>query len=1157
MLLDLYDACSEDDQADNLIPHERAVQQLLQSGSDDSHQGLLKMRKQICAFVVMMSSIIASETVDSEKELNGTSGTVAQQNYLARASSDTKICKEVSEISMLLLTRRGAQFRCQEGKTIWKSQKQLVSDFALCCQADHMSSSMQRAGTFVDSQFVTYKDGEDGGKAIPRRLLVTRIQLFYESIQRNSSFETPRRLRRLQQRNLVASHKLFTANTSMVAEFNEIEKVFDTSRFTSLDGYEGMVDGLFALSCHSNTQARAAGIGVVDYAVTRFGWLVRPRVPRLLSALTLKDDTLKGVYGIPSCSQLSNQLDNQGKRRRMAEVMKGVCSLLHVGRTVKELMASEKSRLSFVHTLCETDSVIAKFPTEEMQKMVHYYQGVFNPFRSKYYSLPRTNEKERTLHEQTLTYLLNVLRNEGSPASGIDKEDAAAPHWRRRLLAAWFLTCFTDYDDLRANSKDLCSQLWRLCFQLLENEVGQPLQRMALGLFGRLLSLALHDLPDEFCSLLKDNLKREDFCKVMAQALVYDHREDSSVGGGHDAQWSAGVEDLIRDAGRNVAPKSLFPFTRSGPSSGVFKMTHAQLVELMVVKAGVEGAHDTAKLLLFEAKVLAAAPPNEDQRNQQVTSAEIFAGVSRGLLLLFDDQVTSLYKSTLLPFLEEVVPKIPISIAGAYFDAFRFGIQFCDSKLFLPLTSWVIENVESSLWQSTGDDKDEGVVGSGDTNGQTSVGSEGFTLQSKYLYLASSLLVELDAYIGVQHTNPWYTSKLTKCQEKAKVNSEMVDSCKVEQEKLLRRLLLSVGHPYENCRDHIAGCLFRIYNCEKRRQPLNGTSQGSIVARMIVDRLAKAGEANGISSKERYNTLITARKFISYCIYLGDVKSDFGDLILPLLPMTFETLQTTVESQGEGQDEVDPALRALEAEVFKGYRYTVAEISVSCVLSYGNMGEINSVLDVVKSASKHQFWQVRQGAAHFLRCFEGCHKFLFSDDQASTARSIIASLLADERREVSSAAMSALTGILAATPDETVASLVDKYVGIASRSRIKKARLKKGESERDLTQEEVRAREEKEKQRTRNQQTSVFFLCAAILAEPYDTPPYAPVAIAAVSKHSFEKSAPLGVRDIVKKCCGEFKRTHMSDNWEVHRNVFSQEQLECLEDVVSTPHYYA
>lgn len=1156
MLLDLHDDTPED-HINILIPHEEAVQKLILSGSPESRDGLFKMRKQICAFVVMMSSIIASETVDSETELHGTPGPAVQQNYLARPSSDTKICKEVSEIAMLLLTRRGAQFRCQEGKTIWKAQKQLVCDFALSSQKDHMAAILQRAGSFVDSQFVAFKDGEDGGKATPRRLLVTRVQLFYEAIQRNSSFETPRRLRRLQQNNGTASKKLFSSNTSMESEFNEIEKIFDTSRARALDGYEGMLDGLFALSCHSNTQVRAAGIGVVDYAVTRFGWLIRSRVPRLLSALTLKDEDQKGIYGIPSCSLLSNQLDNQGKRRRMAEVMKGVCSLLGVGRTVKELMGSEKSRLSFVQTMCETDSVIAKFPTEEMQKMVHYYQSVFNPFRSKYYSLHRTNEKERVIHGQILSYLINVLRNDLPPSNGIDKEDAAAaPHWRRRLLVAWFLTCFTDYEDLRANRNGLCAQLWKLCFQLLEHEVGQPLQRMALGLFGRLLSLALHDLPDEFCASLKNNLKREDFCKVMINALVHDHREDSSVGGGHDAQWSAGVEDLIRDAGRNVAPKSLFPFTRSSQSSGVFKATHAQLVELMVLKAGAEGARDTSLFLLAEARVLAAAPPNEDQRNQQVTSAEIFAGVSRGLLSLFEGDVTSLYKSILLPFLEEVIPKIPISIAGAFFDAFRFGIQFCDSARFLPLTSWVVENVESSLWQSTSEDKDESMVGSGENNGPASVGSEGFTLQSKYLYLASALLVELDAYIGGRAMYPWYTSKLTRTLANAEPFILMQPSWMVEQEKLLNRLLSSVGHPYENCRDHIAGCLFRIYNCEKRRLPLDSSaSQKSRVAKMIVDRLAKSGDSSGVSSKERYNALITARKFISYCIFLGDVKRDFCDIVLPLLPMTFETLQTTVESQGEGQEDVDPALRALEAEVFKGYRYTVAEISVSCVLSHGRSDDLSQVLLVVKAASNHQFWQVRQGAAHFLRCFEGCHKFLFSDQQSSTARSIIASLLADERREVSSAAMSALTGILAATPDETVASLVEKYVAIAGRSRIKKTR--KGLSEQKLTDEEERLREEKEKKRSRNQQTSVFFLCAAILAEPYDTPPYAPVAIAAVSKHSFEKSAPLGVRDIVKKCCGEFKRTHMSDNWELHRNVFSQEQLECLEDVVSTPHYYA
>jgi Domain of unknown function (DUF3437) len=1106
----------------------------------------------------VMCSIIASETIDSDVD---TSVTGLQQTFLARISSDTKICKEIAEIAMLLLTRRGAQFRCQEGKTIWKAQKQLVCDFALSSQADHMSGVLQRAGAFLSSQFVALKDGEDGGKAIPRRLLVTRVQLFYEAIQRSSSFETPRRLRILQQDSGVVAKRLFSSNTDLESELKNISNVFDTSLFRTLDGYEGMLDGLFALSCHSNTHVRAAGIGVVDYAVTRFGWLVRSRVPRLLSALTLRDENEKGVYGIPSCSQLSNELDNQGKRRRMAEVMKGVCSLLGVGRTVKEMMGSIQSRLSFVQTLCETDSIIAKIPAEEMQKMVHYYQNVFNPFRSKYYSLHRTTMKEQALHEQVITYLVNAFNNEsvsGISADGTDKDDAAAPHWRRRLLVAWFLTSFIDYDDLRANRNGLCSQLWRLCFRLLEQEVGQPLQRMALGLFGRLLSLSSNDLPDDYCALLEEKLKCEKFCKVISQALVFDHREDSSVGGGHDAQWSAGVEDLIRDAGRNVATKCLFPFTRSGQSSSVFKVTHAQLVELMIVKAGPGGSQLTATFLLAEAKTLAASPPNEDQRNQQVTSAELLGGVMRGFLRLFHPTDESLFKSTFLPFLEDVIPKISISIAGAYFDAFRYGIQFCDSSRFLFLTTWIVDNIDSSLWQKIEEEVDDNSLSGIDAATLASVGSDGFSLQSKYLYLASSLLIELDAYNNVVSRNSWYLNPLCQIQTFKEPIVISLHSWKVQEEKLLQRLLSSMGHPYESCRDHIAGCLFRIYDCEKKRQFSNSMNcQESVTAKVIVERLISLAKISNVPTKERCNLLITARKFISYCIFLGDVKTDFQNIILPLLPMTFETLQTTLDSPGDSQEDIDPALRALEAEVFKGYKYTVAEISVSCVISHGNYEEVTKVLDVVKNASKNQIWQVRQGAAHFLRCFEGCHKFLFNDKQSCTAREIIASLLADERREVSSAAMSALTGILAASPDDTVASLVDKYVAIADRSRMKRTRLRIVEQEKPLTDQGKKSIEEKEKLRTRNQQTSVFFLCAAILAEPYETPPYAPIAIAAVSKHSYEKSAPLSVRETVKKCCGEFKRTHMSDNWEVHRSVFSQEQLECLEDVVSTPHYYA
>ena len=159
---------------------------------------------------------------------------------------------------------------------------------------------------------------------------------------------------------------------------------------------------------------------------------------------------------------------------------------------------------------------------------------------------------------------------------------------------------------------------------------------------------------------------------------------------------------------------------------------------------------------------------------------------------------------------------------------------------------------------------------------------------------------------------------------------------------------------------------------------------------------------------------------------------------------------------------------------------------------------------------------------------------------------LVSNLLADERREVSSAAMAALTGLLVASTIEEVSSLVQSYAKLAKKSTAKKKKTDTGSGT-----------QSKEKSRSRDQQISVFFLCAAVMAQPYETPSYVPVALAAISRHSFERNAPLSVRDTVKKCCAEYKRTHMTDNWEEHRNVFSREQMEALDDVISTPHYYA
>jgi len=592
-----------------------------------------------------------------------------------------------------------------------------------------------------------------------------------------------------------------------------------------------------------------------------------------------------------------------------------------------------------------------------------------------------------------------------------------------------------------------------------------------------------------------------------------------------------------------------------------------------------------SKALLSCARTLAASSPSEDQRNQQCTSAEIFAGVSRALLQLHYDlnELSTMWNDILLPFLEDVIPKISSGVIGAYFDAFRYSIYHQPPNRFFELTKWVMIKVEEKLWKH----KDGAKSGEEELENDTSetndaLGStvDGFAGQSKLLLLVSAILIELDGEteLGAAKDLAWYSKTLLNVPEDQGVCSKNVcfedlrKSLSLIISSLLPSLLNALAHPYEKCREQIAGCLFRICFCHRKFLNKNTAisscdSNGGLEkdevsdlqqqdpGSVIIRRLSSIIEYTEYSLKDKFRALVTARKFIVYCVHLGDCKHEYSDFIIPLLPLCFEAVKSTL---GEDEQESSAANRMLEAEVIKGYRYSVAAVSVACTVSYFGTQDLSRVIQSIEVVSRHQTWQVRQAAAHFLRCFQSCHKFLFIGKQRRTTMNIVAHLLADERREVSSAALSALTGIISATPLFEISSLVNKYVKMANKSVIKKKKLVKKPTPVECVDALGNAeRLKKEKERASRQQTSVFFLCASILAKPYDTPTYVPAALAAISKHSFEKRAPLGVRETVKMCCAEFKRTHMSDNWDLHRKKFTQEQLESLEDVVSTPHYYA
>lgn len=456
--------------------------------------------------------------------------------------------------------------------------------------------------------------------------------------------------------------------------------------------------------------------------------------------------------------------------------------------------------------------------------------------------------------------------------------------------------------------------------------------------------------------------------------------------------------------------------------------------------------------------------------------------------------------------------------------------------IFLP-GKWAVENVKRNIWIPKSDDSD---------SREEPAVSDGFAEQSKWLALMSAVISELDC--GAKKTGTTNLSQFCAPIHHSQkgiisfgIETKYADTSNLICERLLSNLLKGIGNPYQKSREDIAYCLFRIYYFDRKV-----ISTGN-VANQIIQTLLSIAESDNAPFQTRQHSLITVRVFLFYCVRYGDHKDEFSNIIIPLLELAFDALNP------DESFDISPEHRMLEAQVIKGFRYTIADIGASCVVSYNRTLDMSKVLNILDKVSKHNFWQVRQAAAHFLRCFQGGHKFLFSMKQTKRTTKIVTRMLADERREVSNAAMSALTGILAATTFEFKIKFVEKHVKRANRSVPKKK--KKGII---AASDFDKAMQMKEKERLEEQQTSVFFLCAAVLAEPYGCPPiYIPKALAALSKHSFERVAPLGVRETVKFCCSEFKRTHMSDNWEVHRQQFTREQLEALDDVISSAHYYA
>jgi hypothetical protein len=137
---------SQDDK--EICPREMATAVLVKSASSDSQTILNGLRHKLCLVIIDMQSLVVTDTVVEDSKGDALPNGDGRKN-VSPLSRDPKVCSEVCDLADLLLDRRGAHHKSANASSIWKGQKEILSDFVLTAQSDYIISARARANDAV------------------------------------------------------------------------------------------------------------------------------------------------------------------------------------------------------------------------------------------------------------------------------------------------------------------------------------------------------------------------------------------------------------------------------------------------------------------------------------------------------------------------------------------------------------------------------------------------------------------------------------------------------------------------------------------------------------------------------------------------------------------------------------------------------------------------------------------------------------------------------------------------------------------------------------------------------------------------------------------------------------------------------------------------
>uniref|UniRef100_A0A1A7WAV3 Proteasome (Prosome, macropain) activator subunit 4 n=1 Tax=Iconisemion striatum TaxID=60296 RepID=A0A1A7WAV3_9TELE len=206
--------------------------------------------------------------------------------------------------------------------------------------------------------------------------------------------------------------------------------------------------------------------------------------------------------------------------------------------------------------------------------------------------------------------------------------------------------------------------------------------------------------------------------------------------------------------------------------------------------------------------------------------------------------------------------------------------------------------------------------------------------------------------------------------------------------------------------------------------------------------------------------------------------------------------------------------------------------------------QIPMVLDVLKEIAGSSSWHARYTVLTYLQIMVFYNLFTFMSDQKAVndVQGLVIKLLEDEQLEVREMAATTLSGFLQCNFLSMDAPMQVHFESLCKTRLPKKRKRELGSVVDTIPSADLVRRH-----------AGVLGLSACILSSPYDVPTWMPQLLMDLSAH-LNDTQPIEMT--VKKTLSNFRRTH-HDNWQQHKQQFTDDQLLVLTDLLVSPCYYA